>query len=127
MTTRVSPDLIAAQLLSLSQKDWIVDALLGTGLTGAARPPYDSIIRAMNDSAAQVLAVDLPSGLNCDTGTAEGACVNANLTATFVAGKRGFNQPCAISHTGKVYVCHIGLPACWLSNWLASHATCVNS
>src|SRR5207247_2506528 len=48
--------------------EWIVDALLGTGATGAPRPPMDAAIRRMNASAAKRLAVDLPSGLDCDTG-----------------------------------------------------------
>src|SRR5439155_17919856 len=52
----------------LASSDWIVDALLGTGATGTPRPPMDAAIRRMNANAAKRLAVDLPSGLDCDTG-----------------------------------------------------------
>src|SRR5438067_5771250 len=54
--------------LDLSDAEWVVDALLGTGVTGPARPPLDRVIAAINAGTAKVLAVDLPSGLDCDTG-----------------------------------------------------------
>ena len=52
---------------------WIIDALLGTGARGEPRPPFDAVIDAVNNSGVPVLAVDLPSGLDCDTGKAVGA------------------------------------------------------
>lgn len=100
-------------LASLNAADWIVDAVLGTGLKGAARPPWDALIQSINNSPARVLAVDVPSGMDCDTGTAEGACVQADATVTFVAPKPGFHNPYAMRLTGPVTVCHIGLPAAW--------------
>ncbi len=61
----------------LSVADWIVDALLGTGTQGAIREPYLTAIAAINSSRKKVFAVDLPSGMDCDTGQPLGACVRA--------------------------------------------------
>ena len=67
----------------------LVDALLGTGVSGEVREPYASAIRAMNDSPQPVLAVDLPSGLCADTGCVLGQAVSANLTVSFIGLKVG--------------------------------------
>ncbi|WP_226703603.1 NAD(P)H-hydrate dehydratase [Microbulbifer elongatus] len=66
----------------------LVDALLGTGFSGALRAPMDSAIAHINDAAAPVLAVDLPSGLHADSGTAASA-VQADVTVTFIGRKAG--------------------------------------
>lgn len=94
----------------LSGAAWIVDALLGTGMRGEVRSPYADVIDAINRAEARVLAVDLPSGLDCDTGRPLGACVQADVTATFVARKRGFDAPGASEFTGAVHVVGIGAP-----------------
>ena len=100
---------------------WIVDALLGTGAVGPPRGAIAIAITAINDMraatvdvAARVLAVDLPSGLDADTGAAAGPCVRADLTATFVAEKAGFANPSAAAFTGTVHVLGIGAPAALL-------------
>ena len=100
---------------------WIVDALLGTGAVGPPRGAIAIAITAINDMraaavdvAARVLAVDLPSGLDADTGAAAGPCVRADLTATFVAEKAGFANPLAAAFTGTVHVLGIGAPAALL-------------
>ena len=67
----------------------LVDALLGTGISGEVREPYVSAIRAMNESALPILAVDLPSGLCADTGSLLGEVVQAELTVTFIGLKLG--------------------------------------
>ncbi len=104
-----SPD--AAQLdCLLAAADWIVDALLGTGTKGAIREPYLTAIAAINQAGKKVFAVDLPSGMDCDTGEPLGACVRADHTATFVARKVGFDQPGAGELTGQVHVIGIGVP-----------------
>lgn len=99
----------------LAGADWIVDALLGTGATGAARGVIATAIEAVNAVAARdqvgVFAVDLPSGLDCDTGIAAGACIRAAVTGTFVARKRGFDRPAAHESLGEVHVLDIGAPA----------------
>lgn len=94
----------------LDQADWIVDALLGTGTQGTLREPYISAATAINDARKKVLAVDLPSGLDCDTGQPLGCCVRADHTATFVARKPGFDVPGASQWTGQVHVLDIGVP-----------------
>ncbi len=94
----------------LSSADWVVDALLGTGTQGAIREPYLTAIAAINASVKKVLAVDLPSGMDCDTGQPLGACVRADHTATFVARKVGFDAPGADAFTGRVHVIGIGVP-----------------
>ncbi len=102
---------------ALSHADWIVDALLGTGTVGEVREPYRTAITSINRSARKVLAVDLPSGLDCDTGLpieslADGTalCVRATQTVTFVARKRGFDNPVSLGFTGQVEVVGIGIP-----------------
>jgi NAD(P)H-hydrate epimerase len=94
----------------LSSCEWVVDSLLGTGTSGEIREPYRSAIGAINDSGARVLAVDLPSGLDCDSGEPLGPCVRAVWTATFVAEKLGFANPASRAFTGEVHVIGIGVP-----------------
>lgn len=94
----------------LASADWIVDALLGTGTRGAIREPYLTAIEAINRAGKKVFAVDLPSGMDCDTGQPLGACVKAGHTATFVAPKIGFGAPGAAEWTGEVHVVGIGAP-----------------
>lgn len=91
---------------------WIVDALLGTGARGAPRAPMSVAITVMNDHEAPIVAVDLPSGLDCDTGATPGPTVRAAHTCTFVAAKRGFQAAGADSFTGKVHVLDIGVARC---------------
>ena len=90
--------------------DWVVDALFGTGLAGPVRAPFDQVIAAINAGPARVLAVDIPSGLDCDTGQPLGATVRAHHTVTFVAPKKGFAQTAAQPWLGQVHVVDIGAP-----------------
>jgi NAD(P)H-hydrate epimerase len=94
----------------LSGAEWIVDALFGTGLSGALRSPFEEIVKAINAGSARVLAVDIPSGLDCDTGKPLGPAVRAHCTATFVALKKGFADPAAAQWLGQVHVVDIGAP-----------------
>lgn len=90
--------------------DWIVDALLGTGASGDPRPPYDQIIRIMNHAdQAKRLAIDIPSGLDCDTGVPGDPTVRADITCTFVTKKIGFQNPQATNYLGDVKVVDIGI------------------
>lgn len=89
---------------------WIVDALLGTGARGEPRPPLDAVISQMNASRVPILAVDLPSGLDCDSGQPARHTICAAETCTFVAVKRGFLAPGAQQYTGPVHVLDIGVP-----------------
>lgn len=94
----------------LATAAWVVDALLGTGLSGPVRSPFDGIITAINASPAKVLAVDIPSGLDCDTGLPLGVAVRGHHTATFVAPKKGFANPAAGAWLGQVHIVGIGAP-----------------
>ncbi|MFK7820820.1 MAG: NAD(P)H-hydrate epimerase [Planctomycetaceae bacterium] len=98
--------------------DWIIDGLLGTGATGAARSPMDEWIRLTNASTARVIAIDVPSGLDCDTGRAAGVCIAATDTITFVAPKVGFQKAEAASHVGEVHVVPIGAPLAVLAEFI---------
>ncbi len=98
---------LAAQL---ADADWIVDALLGTGASGPPQPLFAAAIRQMNGSAAKRLAVDLPSGLDCDTGEPAEPTFQAHHTCTFVAPKKGFANPSAAPILGQVHVIDIGAP-----------------
>ncbi len=94
----------------LADAAWIVDALLGTGAQGEPRPPLDVAIDQLNAACAPKLAVDLPSGLDCDTGQAASHTVIAAHTCTFVAPKPGFFAPGAERYTGQLHVLDIGVP-----------------
>lgn len=120
MEVEVCEDAVRCRTLmeSLSSEDWIVESLLGTGVRGGLRSPYVECVQAINVSAARVLAVDVPTGLDCDTGTWTGECVRADQTVTFAGLKRGFQQPGAAEVTGEVTVAHIGIPQVWVRRWL---------
>ena len=90
--------------------DLLVDALLGTGLDRPLTPHGVSCIDAMNAHQAQVLAVDLPSGLDANTGRPCPVAVQAGTTATFVGLKCGMLRPEAAPFLGQVHVLDIGVP-----------------
>ncbi len=100
---------VAALRSKLRGAALIVDALFGTGLSRAPEGPWRSAIEAMNASGAPVLAVDVPSGLDADTGRPFGGpCTRAAVTVTFGLAKRGFRR--ARAFTGRVIVRDISLP-----------------
>ena len=72
----------------LAASEWVVDALFGTGLSGPVHAPFDRIVAAINECKAHILAVDIPSGLDCDSGKPLGPTVRAEHTVTFVAPRR---------------------------------------
>jgi NAD(P)H-hydrate epimerase len=92
------------------EKGIIVDAILGTGLTEPPRPAAARAIKRINAADQPVLAVDVPSGLDCDTGQPLGPCVKATITITFVAEKVGFANPEARDYLGEVIIGDIGAP-----------------
>lgn len=90
--------------------DLIVDAVLGTGPSEPLRPETARLVNAMNANPAPKLAVDVPTGLDCDTGLPLGVAVRATRTATFVAEKIGFAHEHARRYTGEIDVIDIGCP-----------------
>jgi NAD(P)H-hydrate epimerase len=93
--------------------DLIVDAIGGTGISGALRGSLAEAVEQVNGVASResipVVAVDIPTGLDCDTGQADGPAIRAALTVTFVARKVGFDQPGSREYTGEVVVVDIGI------------------
>lgn len=89
---------------------WLVDAMLGTGAKGEPREPYRTAIEWMNRQNAKRLAIDVPSGLDCNSGEAAEACVRADHTCTFVALKQGFTESTAQEYLGRTHVVSIGIP-----------------
>jgi len=89
----------------------VVDALLGTGINGAVRPGYARAIERIAASGLPVLAIDIPSGLCSDTGSALGCAVCATATATFIGVKRGLVTGAAPDHTGAIELDTLDVPA----------------
>ena len=94
---------------SLSQTDIVVDAILGTGAHGEPRFPINEIIANINSVKKTVFAVDIPSGLNGDTGEAASQTIRANITCTLAAFKKGFVCPGALKYTGRIILGDIGV------------------
>ena len=92
----------------------LVDALLGTGSVGAPRTAMAAAIASMNDSGLPVLALDVPSGLNPDTGVAEGEVVSADITVTFIAIKRGLFTAMAPDVCGMIEYADLGVDETFL-------------
>lgn len=88
-----------------SEVELIVDALLGIGIQGEVRGPIAQAINLINDSGLPVLSLDIPSGLDADTGRILGVCINAAVTVTFIAYKVGLFTLDGPDQCGKV-VCN---------------------
>jgi NAD(P)H-hydrate epimerase len=89
--------------------DMLVDAIFGTGLSGRLSEEYKQLIESINAQKRPILAVDIPSGLDCDTGEPLGAAIKASYTVTFAAVKKGFSAAKAKAYTGEVFVASIGI------------------
>ena len=95
----------------LARAEVVIDAVGGTGIRGALRGDIAAAVEQINAAERPVVAVDIPTGLDCDTGRAEGPVVRATVTVTFLARKKGFDSPGAAEYTGRVCVADIGIPA----------------
>ena len=90
--------------------DMLIDALFGTGLTGQLSDEFKSLIGSINVLDRSILSVDIPSGLDCDTGLPLGAAIKATYTVTFVAVKKGFVAASdASQYTGEIFIASIGV------------------
>ena len=90
--------------------DLIIDALLGTGIKGAPKGLVQQVIDMINDVDKPVLSVDLPSGLDADTGAVPGCCVKASVTVTLAAPKVGLLVYPGRNYVGELFVADIGIP-----------------
>jgi NAD(P)H-hydrate epimerase len=112
---------------SIASADLVVDALFGTGLKRPLEDSWKGAIERLNRAHAanerpRVLAVDIPSGLDADTGVVLGAAVRADATVTFIAAKHGFLRGAGPSHVGRVVVAEIGVPREWIEAEFARSA-----
>jgi NAD(P)H-hydrate epimerase len=94
-----------------SEANMVIDAIFGTGLAGTLKDEYKRLIESINELGCPVLSVDIPSGLDCDTGLPFGAAIKANCTVTFVAVKKGFAFENVRAYTGNIFVASIGVEA----------------
>ncbi len=97
----------------------MVECLLGTGATGVAKEPIATLIREANRFTGFRIAIDIPAGLDCDTGVASEPTFQADLTCTFVAPKIGFGQADGLRVIGELRVVSIGVRR---SYWTVFHA-----
>ena len=94
----------------VGQSGLLVDAILGTGLQGQLKEPFALLISSINSHNLPIVAVDIPSGLDCDTGQPLPVSIEAAATITFVALKKGFvANPNSRKATGRVFVADIGI------------------
>ena len=97
-----------SSMISSVDADVVVDALLGTGIHGKLRQPYLRAVQVINSNAGFKIAVDVPTGIDSDTGEVLGEAVRANLTITLHALKKGFSK--AKHYCGEVKIANIGIP-----------------
>jgi len=93
----------------LKDKDLIVDGLLGTGIKEPSRQHYVEVIYAINQSATKVLSIDIPSGLDANTGAVIGAAIRATSTVSFVGLKKGLVTGAGLDYCGKLYFDDLGV------------------
>lgn len=94
----------------LEKSELVVDALLGTGISSEVKGPYRLAIETINHVGVSTVAVDIPSGINADSGDIMGVGIGANLTVTFGLPKLGLFLGKAIDHIGELRVVDIGIP-----------------
>ena len=97
-------------LSTLPRPDIIVDALFGTGFTGSVRKPFADVLAWLNKQRAQIVAVDIPSGVNGTSGVVENIAVRADRTVTFGSLKSGLLCNQGREHVGTLSVVDIGIP-----------------
>lgn len=95
-------------LVPKTTADIVIDALLGTGAKGSLRPPILQLVERINEMDAFRIAVDVPTGIDAETGTVSDEAVKANLTITFHRSKKGLGK--AKKYVGELLVKSIGLP-----------------
>ncbi len=95
---------------NLKTYDMVVDAVLGTGVEGKIRGTSEGAVRAIQNASKPVVSIDIPSGLDANTGKALGVCVRADYTLTFAAPKQGFLKEDGPNTCGEMHLIDIGIP-----------------
>lgn len=108
LTTLDELDVLVRELAAASL---VVDALFGTGLDRVLGALHAAVVERINACAVKVVALDLPSGVDADTGAVLGGAVHADMTVTFAAHKRGLHQHPGVALAGDVRCVSIGVPA----------------
>lgn len=111
---------VPGALAALADVHLVVDGLLGTGARGTVREPHAALIEGVNALPVPVVALDLPSGLDADTGEILGSCIQAAHTATFGLPKKGFALARGPSMCGTVHIVDIGMPRVVVDKVLAA-------
>ncbi|MGI6224943.1 MAG: NAD(P)H-hydrate dehydratase [Peptococcales bacterium] len=96
--------------LSLHYTDLVVDALFGTGFRGTLEGLAQKVVEIVNESSSFTVSVDIPSGLDADTGRVSGSCIQADLTVTFQMPKLGLLVEPGCNYTGQLQIVNISIP-----------------
>jgi ADP-dependent NAD(P)H-hydrate dehydratase / NAD(P)H-hydrate epimerase len=102
--------LVTADKVQFADYDLIIDAMLGTGIKGTLREPYHAVIKHINGNNVPVLAIDIPTGVEADTGYVHSEAVNATMTITFVGHKRGMYTGDSGHYRGEVQLDTLAIP-----------------
>ncbi len=106
----VNPNNLNIVKLAMVYTDLIVDAIFGTGFKGAVPEHIGNVIEIINSSGKPVISVDIPSGLEANTGKVHGACIKANMTVTFAHAKLGLVIQQGPEYAGELTVADISIP-----------------
>ncbi len=112
---RLHVPLMSPEEINLSSADLLIDSLLGSGIAGSPREPAATLIQEMNTASSPILAVDVPSGLDADTGTRNAPTISAEWTLTFGYPTHGLLTKAAQSSVGKLYLGDISVPPWFIS------------
>jgi NAD(P)H-hydrate epimerase len=96
-------------LSNLNKAEWIIDGLFGTGLTTNVGPLYFDLINTINKTKAKILSIDVPSGLDCNTGRPLGTAIIATITCTLISMKSGFLDKSAQKYLGILEIINLGI------------------
>jgi hydroxyethylthiazole kinase-like uncharacterized protein yjeF len=126
-TADASTNALIAERMDIPNHPWsddaigsaslIVDAIFGIGLDRTVQGHCAEAINATNEHVASCISLDIPSGLDCDTGSLYGCCVIAKMTITFVGMKKAFSCNAVEGYTGEVTVVDIGCPQSLLQSY----------
>lgn len=94
----------------IKSNDIVIDSIFGVGISRELSDFYTNVINVINEYGKNIISIDVPSGLDCNTGIPRGSSVKANTTYTFEVIKRGFINYSALKYLGKLEVIPIGIP-----------------